>query len=227
MDFDAIKSRAQQVKAPPVGPPALGERPASIDGLVAQLRAADERQRGGLRKALPLYLIATVCWVLFFAAMSWLPGGTQSVARPLFWGSLAGVYVLVTAGVLWRLRRLGEIDYAAPTREFLARAERRYRFMGLWGHITGTVGCLLLGAAAGPYVVNLMLSRYVGPQHRATVITWYCILYAAVCVMGFVFTYLDWRRDRKPLWHATRQMLAELDAEEQTATDADTDKTAP
>jgi hypothetical protein len=214
MDLNGIKGKAQQVKAPPIGSGAQGDGPSSLDSLVARLRAADERQRGGLRKALPLYVIATICWLFVFVVMSWFPPKSRLAVDLLFWGSLVGVYLLVTMGVLWGLHRLAGIDYALPTRQFLTTAERRYRFMRLRDYLVAGVGCLLLGIAAGPYIVNLMTQRYFGPEHSVPIIVSYCVLYVGLCAMGFVFTYKNWKRDKRPLWLAVRQMLAELTAEE-------------
>lgn len=227
MDFDDIKRKAQQVKAPSIEETDPGAGPCSLDNLVAKLRAADERQRAGLRKALPLYLIATICWCFVFAVMTWFPPKSRLTVDLLFWGSLAGIYVLVTVGVVWAQRHLGKISYSLPTRQFLAVTERRYRFMRLRDYALAGVGCLLLGVAAGPYVVNLLTRRYFGAEYQTLIVVTYCALYVALCAMGFVFTYRNWKRDRRPLWLAVREMLADLTVEEQVGTDESTDAENP
>lgn len=216
MDFDRIRGKLRQIKAPTLGSDAAGDGPLPLEGLVARLRAADEQQRGGLRKALPLYFAATICWLFVFVVMIGFDPKPRPSLDLLFWGSLAGVYVLVTAGVVHRLGRLDAIDYALSTRDFLAMAQRRYRFMGPREYAVAGVGCVALGIATGPYLVNLMTHRYFGAQHQAAIIAAYCLFYAGVCVMGFVFTYRNWKRDRRALWLAVGQMLADLDAEGQT-----------
>jgi hypothetical protein len=214
MDLNGIKSKAQQVKAPPIGSGAGAHTARSLDDLTAQLRAADQRERGGLRKAAPLYAIASALFLFVFVVRTWLLPQPQPAVDLLFWGSLVGIYVLLTIGVLWRLHRLADIDYASPMRQFLTTAERRCCFMRPWDYLIAGVGCLLLGSAAGPYVVNLMTQRYFGPEHRALLIVAYCVFYAGLCVMGFVFTYKNWTRGRRPLWLGVRQTLAELTADE-------------
>ena len=115
------------------------------------------------------------------------------------------------------------LGYASSTRQFLTTAERRYRFMRLRDYVVAGIGCLLLGIAAGPHVVNLMTQRYFGPEHRTLIIVCYCVLYVSLCVMGFVFTYKNWKRDKRPLWLAVRQTLTDLTAEEDAGTHASAD----
>lgn len=214
MDFNNIKGEAQQIKAPPIRRAAQDQGTPSLDDLVAQLRAADDRTRGGMRKALPLAAIATTCFLLVFAVMIWLPPQAGPASRVLLWGSLAGIYLLLTIGFLRHLRRLAEIDYTAPTRQFLAIAEQRYRFMRPKDYLVSAVGCLFLGIVAGIYVVQLMTDRYFGPEHRTLIMILYGVFYIGLCAMGFTFSYHDWRRDKRPLWLEIRRMLATFDENE-------------
>lgn len=214
MNLDDIKGKAQQVKAPPIGRADRDSGPRSLDDLVARLRAADDRTRGGMRKAVPLYAIATACFLFVFVIGAWLPPKPWSVGRALFSGVLSGIYLLLTMGLFRQLRRLKEIDYAAPTRQFLAAAEQRYLFMRFKEYLASGIGCVLLGVVAGFFLVERMIPRYIDPEHRTLMIVLYAVSYLGLCTAGFVFTYRNWKRDKRALWLETRRMLAELDSDE-------------
>lgn len=214
MNLDNVKSKAQSVQAPPIGGGASEHDARSLNDLVARLRAADDRTRGGMRKAIPLYAIAAACFLLLFVVGAWFPPRPWAASRVLFSGVLSGIYLLLTIGLFWQLRRLKEIDYAVPTRQFLAAAEHRYRFMRSKDYLVSAVGCLLLGIVAGFFLVERLIPHYLGPQHRELMIAVYAVSYLGLCAMGFLFTYRNWRRDKRALWLESRRMLAELDSDE-------------
>lgn len=214
MNLDDMKSKAQSVQAPPISGGASEHGTRSLNDFVARLRAADDQRRGGLRKAFPLYAIATACFLFVFIVTAWLPPKPWAVSRALLSGVLCAVYLLLTMGLRRQIHRLAEIDYTAPTQRFLAAAEHRYRFMRSKDYLVSAVGCLLLGIVAGFFLVDRLIPHYVGSEHRELMIAVYVVSYLGLCAMGFLFTYLNWRRDNRALWLETRRMLAELDSDE-------------
>jgi len=214
MNLDNVKSKAQSVQAPPIGGGASEHGARSLNDLVARLRAADDRTRGGMQKAVPLYAIATACFLFVFVVGAWFPPKPWAASRVLFSGVLSGIYLLLTIGLFWQLRRLKEIDYAVPTRQFLAAAEQRYLFMRSKDYLASGMGCVLLGVVAGIFLVERMIPLYIDPEHRTLMIVLYIVSFMGLCVMGFVFTYRNWKRDNRALWLETRRMLAELDSDE-------------
>ncbi|MHC4442190.1 MAG: hypothetical protein ACYTF1_18070 [Planctomycetota bacterium] len=218
MDLNGIKSRAQKVKAPQAGSGTRVHTSNSLDHLISRLRAADQRERGGLRKAAPFFAIAAALFFLVLVVTSWFPPTSSSAGDVVFRVVLCATFLLLAVVALKRSRQLAEIDYAAPMRQFLEVTERRFRFLRPWDYLAVVVGCVLLGTVTGIHVVNVMMDRYFGPEHLTLIIVSYCVLFASLCVMGFVFTYKNWKRDKKQLWLEIRQTLAELSAEKNSST---------
>ncbi|MBP7937300.1 MAG: hypothetical protein KA354_21865 [Phycisphaerae bacterium] len=220
MNLNGIKGKARQVKAPPVGRLDQENGSPSLADLIVRLHAADDRMRGGMRKALPLYAIAVLCWLLVLVVMTWFPPRPRPASEVLFWGVLTAVYFLLATVLLHRLRQMAKIDYASTTRQFLAAAEQRYAFMRPRDYWLAGVGCLLLGVVAGAFVVNLMTRRYFGPEHHTLILVLYAVSYLGLCAMGFTFTYRNWKQRQRALWLELRQMLAEFDQQEPAASQA-------
>ena len=84
MDLNGIKSRAQKVKAPQAGSGARVHTSNSLDHLTARLRAADQRERAGLRKAAPFFAIATTLLLFGLVVTSWLPPTPPSAGDVAF-----------------------------------------------------------------------------------------------------------------------------------------------
>jgi len=218
MDLNGIKSKAQKIKAPQPGLGARTYTSESLDHLTARLRAADQRERGGLRKAAPLFAVAAALLLFVLVVRGSLPPTGASAGDTAFRVVLFAIFALIALGALRKSRQLAEIDYAAPMRQFLEATERRYRFMRPRDYLVAVVGCVLFGVVGGIHVVTGMMDRYFGPEYLTPILVSFCVLFAGLCVMGWVFTYLSWKRDKRPLWLEVRQLLAELNAEETDST---------
>ncbi len=213
MNLNDLKNRCQAVKAPAI-PPATRDAAQPLNGLIGKLKALEAKEAQQLRKARPLWLIAAGTFLLMFVVLLGLPSATVRPARLWFGGVLAAVYLLNAVLVGRKLWQLARIDYGESLRSFLDKAEARHQFMGpQQGWLAGS-GLLVLGIASGVYFHDALLRRYVGPEHEALGIALYCLGYLAVCVAGFTFTYLDWKRDKAPLLAEIRQMKQELTANE-------------
>ncbi|UCD28852.1 MAG: hypothetical protein JSV03_17545 [Planctomycetota bacterium] len=218
MDLNGIKSRAQKVKAPQAESGARVRTSSSLDKLTARLQAADQQEQSGLRKAAPLFAFAAALLFFVLVVTSLLPSTSPSAGDVVFRVVVFANFLLITVLLLRKLRHLSEIDYAAPMRQFLEATERRYRFMRPWDYLIIIVGCVLLGSVTGIHVVNVMMERYFGPEHLTLIIVSYCVFFTGLCVMGLVFTYLNWKRDKRQLWLEIRQTLAEFSDEETGST---------
>ena len=214
MDLNDIKSKASQIKAPQGRPGDQVGKSATLDSLVEQLRTADERERVGIVKAITLFGFAAVLLALSFIIPTWLAPTWEILSTTWFRGFLAAWMALLVLLGLISSRRLKAIDYAAPTRQFLSEAQRRYCWKRFWNYLVEIPACLLVGVLAGYYIVNVLPGRYFGPEARPVIIACFCVFFVGVCVMGYVFTYLNWKRDKKPLWLKIKQAQGELGSDE-------------
>jgi len=181
-------------------------------GLLAELKAADDRQRKMLRRATTLFSIATAAFVLVLVVMFLDPsaGGAARNQSMLQKGGLALIYLLVTGVYVIGLRRLARIDYAAPVRGFLKQAELRYRFMSPSDWTLSLLGLVVVGVISSigsvPY-----LSRVFGYRDNpGPMYLYFIIFFILVAGMGLYFTWKNWKRDRAPLWRQIREAMKEL-----------------
>lgn len=214
MDLDAIRSKAQKVKAPRAGSDARTHASDSLDHLSERLRVADQRERRGLRKAAPLFAIAAGLLLLVLVVTIWLPPTLPPAGDVAFRVVLFSLFLLLAVEARRWSRRLAEIDYSAPTRQFLEATEWRYRFLRPRDYPLIVVGCLVVGAVTGIHIVSVLMDRYFGPEHLTVLTVGFGVFFVVICAMGLTFTYGNWKRDKRPLWLEIRQLLAELDANE-------------
>ncbi len=214
MDVNDLKNLCKSVKAPAIPPPDTRGSAEPQNGLIEKLKALEAKEARQLRKARPLWLLAAACFLLVFLRMLCLPPAGLQPSRLLLGGVLAAVYVVNAILLGRRLRQLARIDYAASLRTFLDEAEQRHRFMGPQEWWLAGSGLILLGVVSGVYLNDVLVPRYLHPEHQALGIALYCLGYLLVCAAGFTFTYLNWRRDKAPLLAEIQKMKAELMADQ-------------
>ena len=211
MDWNDMQDRLRRIKAPRI----RSDPPESASGgdLITRLRAHDAAEQERLRRSRILFVVATGLMAFVFVGLCFLPPEPLRSLRVAHQGVLLAGFVYITLGLRKKLWELSKVDYTCPARSFLEEAEGRYVFMSFRDYLVAFVGLLLLGSASAPYVVGLFLSRYVDPRHCPVVVVLYCLFYLLVCVMGFYFTYRNWKRDKAPLLEEIRRQEIALQEE--------------
>ena len=181
MNLDDYKPLTKGLTAP-AGAPSAAE---NLDRFIAQMRAQDQRRRHlALGLALILGAVGTV-----FAAV-----GTAKVPGL----SLIGLGSMLSAGFAWlKGRGFGRVDYAAPAREFLGAAARRYRFLGM-KDAPALVPLLVMGAG-GAVAVHHAASRYLNERAALLALGGYLVFFVALCVFALVVSRKDWRQQNAEL----------------------------
>jgi len=212
MDWNDMRDELRKIKAPQTRSDPRGPASAGAD-FIEKLKTRDAEEQAKLRQSRFLFLVATSLMAFVFAGLCLLPPGPLHALRVLHQAVLLAAFVYITLGLRKKSWELSKVDYTRPVRAFLEEAERRYVFMSFRDYLVAFVGLLLLGIASAPYVVGLFLSRYVDPRYYPVVIVLYCLFYLLVCVMGFYFTYQNWKRDKAPLLEEIRRRESALQEE--------------
>lgn len=131
-------------------------------------------------------------------------------------GILQGGYALLVGGFLYslvfflvRLRSLKKINYAAPVREFLRRAERRYAYWP-WQDILTVIPATVAMAIGGGLIVDGSFQKYF-PGSVVPVLIYAAVFVAALGIGHFSGKKM-WLRDRKELYERIRALRAEFEA---------------
>ncbi len=210
MDWNDMQDRLRKIKSPQMRSDPLV--PAG-DALMARLKAHDAAEQEKLRQSRLLFGVAVGFMGLVFVGTWLVPSGPLYGPRIVHQGVLLAAFVYLTLALRKKLWELSQVNYTRPVRSFLEEAERRYVFMSFRDYLVAFVGLFLLGIASAPYVVELLLSRYVDPRRSPVVIVSYCLFYLLVCAMGFYFTYRNWKRDKAPLLEEIRRREKALQEE--------------
>jgi hypothetical protein len=194
MNLDDFKSIHKQQNAPPGGP--SGD--ARIGSFIAELRQHDSNQR---RKALLLaggQVSLGVC--LLAIGGEGRPGTTLIGAGSLFVALYSGL----------RAYGFGRVDYAAPTRQFLADAARRYQFWRLEDTLIAIPILLTLGLGGG-ITVWLAADKYLSPSGLMLAMTAYTLFFLGTCVFGWIASRGNWRREHATTVAEIRRQLEGID----------------
>ena len=192
MNLDDFKPLMKGVTAP-TGSASAGE---NLDSFIAQMRARDQKQRRlALGMALILFSVGTVFVVV---------GVRSSIGT-----GLVGLGIMLSAGYI-RLkgRGFGRVDYAAPAREFLAAAAKRYGFLGMKDVLA--LLPLMVMAVGGALVVYQTASRHLTERGVWLALTGYVVFLIALCVFALVVSRKDWHRENADLLREIREREREL-----------------
>lgn len=213
MDWDDIKARAQQVRAP--GIDAMSRKHVeSIDGLITLLKSADAAAARQHRRGMALFVVAG--GLLAFAFFVSLIPAVADPGRTLRVGLLALLYAGISL-LAWRAwHRYARVDYAGSVWVFLEEAEKRYRLFSPRDVLVSLplVLILLLAIYAGGAYVAGVMARYFGPGWEPLGLAIYAAVITAAFIVGIVATRADWKKTKAPLWREIRRMMAELSEEE-------------
>jgi len=169
MNLDEFKSLAKGVSAPTSTP----SSDSNLGTFITEMRTRDQQER---RRLMGMALIYFSVGIVFTGAALGRPPGSQ----------LIGVgFVLIALYAGLKGRWFGRVNYAAPAREFLAAAARRYQFWRATD-LLYAIPLLLIILAGGGLTVWRIAQRYFSAPHVPLVLAAYVVFIAAVCVFGFI-----------------------------------------
>ena len=134
-----------------------------------------------------------------------------SGASRLTGADLIGLGIVLSAAYMClKGRWFGRVDYAAPAREFLAAAARRYRF---WGTINlpAIIPLLVLGLGGALTIYHTAVRLHFSDRGTVLALGGYVLFFIALCVFALVVSLKDWRRETGGLLEKIRQRQQELD----------------
>ena len=123
---------------------------------------------------------------------------------------LIGLGIMLSAAFMClKGRWFGRVDYAAPAREFLAAAAKRYGFLGT-KDVLAILPLLVMGLG-GALTVHHTACRYLSDRGTLLALGGYLVFFVALCVFAFIVSRKDWRRKTGDLLEEIRQRQQELE----------------
>jgi hypothetical protein len=194
MNLDDFKPLAKAVTAPASAPSATE----NLDSFIARMRAQDQQQR---RRLLGMALI------LFPVGLVFMVSG----ASRLTGADLIGLGIVLSAAFMClKGRWFGRVDYAAPAREFLAAAVKRYRFLGV-KDVPALVPLLVVGLGGALTIYHTASRLHLSDRGRVLALGGYLVFFVALCVFGLVVSRKDWHRQTTVLLQEIRQRQQQLE----------------
>jgi len=116
-------------------------------------------------------------------------------------------FLMILGYMSWRLRRLKNVDYTAPTATFLKEAEKRYKFMAPLDWAI-TIPLLIILITGGSMIVHSTFTRYF-PGSYLPLVIYLCIMAGAV-IVGFRASFSDWKKKNGRVLERVRRMKKEF-----------------
>jgi len=177
MNLDEFKSVTKGVTAPRGTP----SSDTNLDSFITKMRSRDQQER---RRLMGMALIYLSVGIVFTGA----PLSRQPAS-----GLIGAGIVLVALFAGLKGRWFGRVDYAAPTRDFLAAAERRYQFWRATD-VLYVIPLLLVMVVGGGLTVWQIAQKYFSQPHIPLVLAAYGLFVVSVAVFGFVQGRKVWRQ---------------------------------
>ena len=193
MNLDDFKPLTKHLTAPASAPSATD----NLEGFIARLRARDQQER---RRLLGMALILFPVGLVFLVSGWSRPSG----------GELVGLGIILSAAFMClKGRWFGRVNYAAPAREFLAAAAKRYQF---WSSINlpAIIPLLVVGLGGALTIYHTAL-KYFGNRGVGPALGGFVVFFIALCGFAWVVSRKNWRRDNGALLEEIRQRQRELE----------------
>jgi hypothetical protein len=205
MDLEQMKERFKQVAAPTdaaASEAARGDR--SLDGLIETMKTLDARDLALLRRSMVFFAVAGVFYVGLFLLTFFAPPDDQ----PGFHRAILGLIALALTGIGLRIRmmarQLSAVDYGEPVMEFLAKVEKRIRFVRKEDLVFVIPLSLILAVAATLGFMSAA-ERYFPSLGRMVPLEIMVVILAWVSAVGWVLRRKQWRK-RLPVLEEARRL---------------------
>ena len=205
MDLEKMKERFRQVAAP-VEAAAGGAAPEnrSLDGLIETMKALDARDLQLLRRSMGFFAVAAAFYLGLFVLTFIAPPDD----RPGFHRAILGLLGLAFTGIGLRIRlkvrELSAVDYGEPVLEFLAKVEKRIRFVRKEDLVFAIPLSLILAVAATLGFMSAA-ERYFPSLDRMVPLEIMVVILAWASAVGWGLRKKQWRR-RLPVLEEARRL---------------------
>lgn len=170
----------------------------NLGGFIEEMRSRDQREH---RRLVGMALIFLSLGVVFTGGgMGGGPGSRVTGAG----------FILVALYAGLKGRWIGRVSYAAPAREFLAAAAKRYQFWRA-GDALYVIPLLLIMFVGGGLTVWGMALKYFGPQHTLLVMGGYAVFITTVSLFGLFQGWKLWQKESAALLKEIHRRQRELD----------------
>jgi hypothetical protein len=205
MDLEQMKEQFKRVAAPADG---AGRGPVprdrSLDGLIETMKALDARDLALLRRSLVFFAVAGVFYLGLFVLTFIAPPDDQ----PGFHRAILGLIGLALTGIGLRIRmmvrELSAVDYGEPVLEFLAKVEKRIRFVRKEDLVVAIPLSLILAVAATLGFMSAA-ERYFPSLDRMVPLEIMVVILAWATAVGWGLRRKQWRK-RLPVLEEARRL---------------------
>jgi hypothetical protein len=195
MELDDFKKDAK-----PVSGNGANGNGAKMDSFIEELKAKDNEIRKKIR-------VMMIIYVMFFAVygstLSLQHGGLKTGYAILVLG-----FLLILAYFFYKYQKVRKIDYSAPVRLFLEKAEDRYSFMTLLDWIV-IIPLLFIIGTGGLIIVWYSFCKYMTAPYLPAGI--YLGIIAAAVAVGFWAGTKQWKKESGDLYRKIREMKKDIE----------------
>lgn len=216
MNLDEMKAKTRKVRVPGGALSGLQTSVHSVDDLIDALKLADEAERKKARKMMLFFILGGLLLAFVFILSLFLPSSTNQQHAMLHRGLLALWFVALGLYAGYNARRNAKVDYSEPLSLFLDKAEKRYRFIDQRG-IVFTILILpiaLFSIMATCDRIKYVFQRYLDKDYLYLVPFSFYLFMLLIFILGSIFSYKNWQRDKAPYWREIKKQLAKLHLDE-------------
>ncbi|MBN2354906.1 hypothetical protein JXO59_02275 [candidate division KSB1 bacterium] len=212
MNLDEIKSKTRKVRVPDLMRSSMQPSVHSMNDLIDALKVADEAERKKARRMMLFFILSGALWAFVLILNLVMPSSLSQQQGVLHRGLLALWLLAIGLYSGHIARRHAKVNYSEPLSIFLAQAKKRYSLIEPRG-IVFTILILPIALfcimAAGDYM-TYVFQRYISADdlYLVSIVFYFFIL--LVFILGSVFTYKNWQRERAPYWRKIKEELIKL-----------------
>ena len=175
----------------------------NYESLIKRLKSQDENVIKKNKLTIVFSVILTLAWVALYIA-DYINEFIHSDRT--FHISMFFILIIILGYRVYNQCKYKKINYAESIRETILQAEKRYRF---WSQkvIFEFIILIILGIVFGIYLYTTHAENW--PIFKNIAFSIFVPIFMGVFSM--IRLYLDWKREKRPLWIFTKEMLRELE----------------
>jgi len=174
-----------------------------MNSLIGELEAKDLKYKKVMRRFQIMFFV-----FIFLYAGLFLVNPDPELTMNDRIGGVCYVLAFVLFTIQFRklYKKYNEVNYFDPVKKVLEDAEKRYR---LWHKKTLVVLIAILLIDAGSIFV--LYNRFIDQWPFWNFFWAIQAVYLLVFTIGFVFGYIRWKKESRPIWLSAKKLLKELE----------------